>query len=71
VGFPRELLPRLLRTAVPAAQTDTGRNMGIGLMVCSAIVGAHGGTMEAENRPEGGALVRFALPLAEETESRE
>ncbi len=35
---------------------------GIGLAVCRAIVLAHGGTIAAENRPEG-ACVRFSLPL--------
>ena len=43
-------------------QADTGRsNMGIGLSVCAAIVRAHGGTIWAENRPEGGARFCFTL----------
>ena len=37
------------------------RNAGIGLSVCSSIVKAHGGTFVAENKPEGGALVRISL----------
>jgi two-component system sensor histidine kinase KdpD len=41
---------------------DTGRsNMGIGLSVCAAIVRAHGGSIWAENRPEGGARFCFTL----------
>jgi two-component system sensor histidine kinase KdpD len=41
-----------------------GRGAGIGLTICAAIVGAHGGAIEAGNRPEGGAFVRFTLPEA-------
>ena len=37
------------------------RSMGIGLSVCATIIKAHGGTITAENLPEGGAMFRFAL----------
>ena len=37
------------------------RTAGIGLSVCSTIIKAHGGTISAENRAEGGATFRFAL----------
>lgn len=40
-------------------------NMGIGLSVCATIVRAHGGTLQAANRPEGGALFRFTLEMEE------
>ena len=36
---------------------------GIGLAVCSGLVQAHGGTLSAANRAEGGAVFRLALPL--------
>jgi two-component system sensor histidine kinase KdpD len=37
--------------------------MGIGLSICQSIIKAHGGKMEAENQPVGGAVFRFTLPL--------
>lgn len=41
------------------------RCMGIGLSVCAAIVHAHGGEIEAENRKTGGMVFRFTLELEE------
>ena len=43
--------------------------MNIGLAVCTAIVRAHGGTLSAANRPEGGAEFIFRLPLQQTEES--
>ncbi len=45
---------------------DFSRGMGIGLSICSSIVRAHDGRMEAVNRPEGGAVFRFVLPITNE-----
>ena len=48
------------------APVDSGRsNMGIGLSVCSTIIKAHGGEMQASNRKEGGAVFSFALEMEE------
>jgi two-component system sensor histidine kinase KdpD len=40
-----------------------GAGVGLGLTICRAIVAAHGGRIWAENRPGGGAVFRFTLPL--------
>jgi two-component system sensor histidine kinase KdpD len=47
-------------------QTPDRRGSGMGLAICKAIVAAHGGNIEARNRPGGGAVVRFSLPFDEE-----
>ncbi|MCK7491419.1 MAG: ATP-binding protein [Comamonadaceae bacterium] len=43
-----------------------GGGIGLGLAICRAIVDAHGGRIWAENRPGGGAVFRFTLPLGEQ-----
>ncbi len=37
--------------------------VGLGLSICRAIVAAHGGRIWATNRPGGGAIFTFTLPL--------
>jgi two-component system sensor histidine kinase KdpD len=36
---------------------------GLGLAICRGIIELHGGKIHAENRPGGGAVFRFTLPL--------
>ena len=38
--------------------------IGLGLTICHTIVTAHGGSIRAENRPGGGAVFQFTLPIA-------
>jgi len=40
-----------------------GGGVGLGLTICRGIVSAHGGRIWVEERPGGGALFRFTLPL--------
>jgi two-component system sensor histidine kinase KdpD len=39
--------------------------VGLGLTICRGIIEAHGGRIWAENRPSGGAVFRFTIPLEE------
>ena len=41
------------------------KNMGIGLSVCAAIIKAHNGQIDVENRKEGGCCFRFHLDKEE------
>jgi len=36
---------------------------GLGLAICRGVIGAHGGTITAANRPGGGAVFRMTLPI--------
>jgi two-component system, OmpR family, sensor histidine kinase KdpD len=45
-----------------AAEAKAG-GMGLGLAICRAIVGLHGGHIWAEKLPSGGSAFRFTLPL--------
>ena len=61
------MLPKLFDELFPHEKEGDGRrSLGIGLSACMSIVRAHGGSMSARNRPEGGAQVRFVLPVEEE-----
>ena len=64
-GIPPAALPRLFdrfyRVDV-SRQLATGGS-GLGLAIVRAIIEAHGGTIWAENSPQGGARIVFTLPL--------
>lgn len=47
------------------AQPSTHGGAGLGLAICRAIIEAHGGRIWAENRPGGGAVFCFTLPVGE------
>ncbi len=63
-GIPKDRLDRIFTGFLQKKDLPSdGRksNMGIGLSACAAIIRAHGGSIEARNRQEGGAVFRFAL----------
>ena len=64
-GFPPELLGqaagRFVRGTNGGRGTENGA--GLGLAIVDAIAAAHGGELEIENGPEGGADVQLRLPI--------
>ena len=58
-GDPNRLFEKFYRAG--SVKTRTGA--GFGLAICRGIVQLHGGKIQAENRPGGGAVFRFSLPL--------
>jgi signal transduction histidine kinase len=63
-GFPAGFIGRAFD---PFVRVDYGRSRseggtGLGLAIVKAITEAHGGSVEAENRPSGGAVISMSLP---------
>jgi signal transduction histidine kinase len=60
-GAPQRMFERFWRDDDSRARSSGGA--GLGLAIAQGLVHAHGGTIWAENRREGGARVAFTLPL--------
>ena len=60
-GLEERLFDKFYRASPERAQSG----VGLGLAICRAAVEAHGGEIWADNRPGGGAIFRFTLPLDE------
>jgi two-component system nitrogen regulation sensor histidine kinase NtrY len=58
VGFPEELLHRIMEPYV----TTRTKGTGLGLAIVKKIIEDHKGTISLANRPLGGALITIALP---------
>lgn len=65
-GFPPAFLPYAFERfrRADAARTDQDGGAGLGLAIVASLVAAHGGTVTAVNRPQGGACVRVGLPAS-------
>jgi two-component system sensor kinase FixL len=63
-GIPEPMLDQLFSRFTTTK--GKGGGMGIGLSISKRIIEAHGGSLTAENRPEGGAVFRFTLPTSEQ-----
>lgn len=59
-GLPPEAMERVFE---PFFTTKPAGSMGLGLTLARGIATDHGGTLTAENRPEGGARLTLRIPL--------
>ena len=55
-GLPPDDLNRLFEKFYQAVNSKNRTGAGLGLAICRGIVQLHGGTIEANNRPDGGAV---------------
>lgn len=56
-----------LKSVFEPYYTTKAEGSGLGLWIAQQIVTAHGGTLQAANRPGGGAAFRMGLPLTPRT----
>ncbi|MFT3848032.1 MAG: DUF4118 domain-containing protein [Propionivibrio sp.] len=62
-GFARPGGSAVFEMFVRGEAESSKPGVGLGLAICRAIVEAHGGSIVAANRAQGGACVTFTLPL--------
>ena len=66
-GLPADGITRIFDKFYRAPGAATG-GTGLGLSICKGLVEAHGGTIHAENRANGGARFMVRLPIAKQPE---
>ena len=67
-GIPPEAQARLFEPFY--SRKAHGKGTGLGLVICKDLVEKQGGTIEAANRPEGGARFTVRMPLVSGGEAR-
>jgi two-component system sensor histidine kinase KdpD len=63
IGIPVEDLQRVFDKFYRVQRPDNVSGTGLGLSISKGIVEAHGGSIQAENRPGGGTIITIRLPL--------
>jgi two-component system sensor histidine kinase MprB len=61
-GFEAEDLPHVFDRFYRSVSARSAPGSGLGLAIVAEVVAGHGGSVVAENRPGGGAVVGFDLP---------
>jgi signal transduction histidine kinase len=51
-----------------ASRSPTGTGLGIGLSISRTIIEAHGGSIWAQNNPDGGASFFILLPAQDDAD---
>ena len=62
-GIPNNDLPRVFERFYKGDASREAGGVGLGLAIVKHLVRAHGGTVEAANAPEGGAIFTVRLPI--------
>jgi signal transduction histidine kinase len=71
-GIPQNELEAVFDKFVQSSKTKTGAGgTGLGLAICQEIIVAHKGRIWAENRPEGGVILSFEIPVSMKTYTQE
>ena len=66
-GIPEEYRERIFdRFAQVRGREGRRRGSGLGLAFCRMVVEAHGGRIWVQDRPEGGSVFKFTLPVVKE-----
>jgi two-component system sensor histidine kinase KdpD len=68
-GIPEGQEDRIFEKLVRFQQGESRLGAGLGLAICKGVMDAHGGKIQANNRPQGGASFRVSLPLDEDEAS--
>src|SRR5271157_454796 len=63
IGIPPEDLTRVFDKFYRVQRLDGASGTGLGLSICKGIIDAHGGVIWAQNRPGGGTIISFQMPL--------
>jgi two-component system sensor histidine kinase KdpD len=63
-GLPPGDVEQLFATFHRGRDESSAGGAGLGLSICRAIVMAHGGQIDATQRPGGGARFSFTLPIS-------
>jgi two-component system sensor histidine kinase KdpD len=64
-GLPKQREEAIFEMFERGRKESATPGVGLGLAICRAIVGAHGGTIVGETRPDGGARFTIELPRGE------
>lgn len=62
-GIPEGLEKKLFEKFYQVHGETSKSGVGLGLAICLAIIDAHGGSIKAQNRPTGGAVFSFIIPI--------
>jgi two-component system sensor histidine kinase KdpD len=62
IGIPSQDLDKVFDKFYRVSRPEQIHGTGLGLAISKGIIEAHGGTIHAENRPEGGTVMSIRLP---------